>query len=45
MSQKDKAALLLVGWILGIGTPFYVIGMTLFLTGHVMRIEIVKKDK
>lgn len=41
MPGSHRAGLLLVGWLLGVGTPFFLIGSALFLTGHSMKIEVV----
>lgn len=42
MTRRDRAGLLLVGWLLGLGTPFFIAGAALQLSGSVMRVEIVK---
>lgn len=42
MTRRDRAALLLIGWMIGFGTPFLVAGMVLTVTRSVMRVEIVK---
>lgn len=41
--KLERLKLLLVGFMIGIGTPFLIAGMTLQLTGSKLAIEIVRK--
>jgi len=43
MTKRDRAALLLIGWMIGFGTPFLIAGLFLTATHSKMRIEIVEE--
>ena len=42
MGGSNKAGLLFVGWLLGFGSPFFLIGTALLFSGSSISIEIVK---